>query len=311
MGKLTEAEATMFWILKSLNLTGKSSCWMMRASRREASRDASSLLAPVTTILPDAKISAVVLGSLMRMITAENRLGLYSALRARRAIFFRSSGHPRLVVDTMFCRGGTMPEGCTALSTCSGRNTGAKGGFSSESDELLYDSSPLDLPSSDNELSSSESDPEWGSFKVKPWRGCPPGKSKEGAVNEDGVNEDEEDEDEEDEDEEDEDEEDEDEEDEDEDEELRDDMSILKVQSQENDLVVFPVIFFRRNTKDFRSKVIREEVPLRRVWLFSHRQIPFSIKWQMMMMMEIILKRCHVFAWESCTTLLAVERSGG
>ena len=38
-------------------------------------------LAPVMTILPVEKMSPVVLGSLMRITTAENRAGLYSALR--------------------------------------------------------------------------------------------------------------------------------------------------------------------------------------------------------------------------------------
>ena len=38
-------------------------------------RDEFSLLAPVHTILPDAKMSAVVLGSRMRMITAAKRCG--------------------------------------------------------------------------------------------------------------------------------------------------------------------------------------------------------------------------------------------
>ena len=54
------------------------------------------------TILPEAKMSAVVFGSLIRMITAANRLGLYSALRAPIAIFFSSSLHPRFTVATMF-----------------------------------------------------------------------------------------------------------------------------------------------------------------------------------------------------------------
>ena len=42
----------------------------------------SSDLAPVTTILPEAKISAVVLGSRIRMMTAAKRFGLYSAFLA-------------------------------------------------------------------------------------------------------------------------------------------------------------------------------------------------------------------------------------
>lgn len=61
------------------------------------------------TILPELKISAVVRGSRIRMMTAAKRFGLYSALRACRAIFFRSNLQPRLTVDTMFCSCGTMP----------------------------------------------------------------------------------------------------------------------------------------------------------------------------------------------------------
>jgi len=61
-----------------------------------------NLLAPVHTIFPELKISAVVRGSRILIITAANRFGLYSALRACRAIFFKSSLHPRLTVQTMF-----------------------------------------------------------------------------------------------------------------------------------------------------------------------------------------------------------------
>lgn len=63
----------MFWILKSVNLVSKPSFWMMRAYFRAASRESSSDLAPVTTTLPEAKTSAVVLGSRIRMMTAANR----------------------------------------------------------------------------------------------------------------------------------------------------------------------------------------------------------------------------------------------
>jgi hypothetical protein len=93
---------TMFWILKSVNLALKPSFWMMRAYLREASLLSSSLLAPVTTILPDAKISAVVFGSRIRMMTAAKRLGLYSALRACSAMVLRSRRQSRLTVATMF-----------------------------------------------------------------------------------------------------------------------------------------------------------------------------------------------------------------
>lgn len=44
----------------------------------------------------------------MRMMTAAKRFGLYSAFRACRAIFFRSSLQPRFTVETMFCSCGTI-----------------------------------------------------------------------------------------------------------------------------------------------------------------------------------------------------------
>jgi hypothetical protein len=77
----------------------------------------SSDLAPVQTIFPEVKIRAVVLGSLILIITAANLLGLYSAFLQFRAIFLRSSLQLRLAVDTMFYRigfgvvslGGTPP----------------------------------------------------------------------------------------------------------------------------------------------------------------------------------------------------------
>ena len=47
-------------------------------------------------------MSAVVRGSRIRIMTAAKRLGLYSALRAWRAIFFKSSLQPKLTVDTIF-----------------------------------------------------------------------------------------------------------------------------------------------------------------------------------------------------------------
>ena len=47
-----------------------------------------SFLLPVQTILPEEKINAVVLGSHNLMTTAANRLGLYSAFRACKAMSF-------------------------------------------------------------------------------------------------------------------------------------------------------------------------------------------------------------------------------
>jgi hypothetical protein len=64
----------------------------------------SSDFAPVQTILPDVKIRAVVLGSLILIITAANLLGLYSAFLQFRAIFLRSSLAPKFAVETIFCR---------------------------------------------------------------------------------------------------------------------------------------------------------------------------------------------------------------
>ena len=61
-------------------------------------------MAPVQTILPDENIKAVVRGSRIRMITAANRLGLYSALRALSAIDLSSSLQPRFTVHTMFLK---------------------------------------------------------------------------------------------------------------------------------------------------------------------------------------------------------------
>lgn len=60
------------------------------------------LLAPVQTIFPELKMSAVVRGSLILMITAANRLGLYSAFLACRAIFFKSNFVPKFTVQTIF-----------------------------------------------------------------------------------------------------------------------------------------------------------------------------------------------------------------
>jgi len=75
---------------------------MMRAYFRDASFESSSDFAPVTTILPEAKIKAVVLGSRIRMMTAAKRFGLYSAFLACRAIVLRSKRQSRLTVATMF-----------------------------------------------------------------------------------------------------------------------------------------------------------------------------------------------------------------
>lgn len=75
---------------------------MIRAYLRAASRESSSLFAPVHTIFPELNINAVVLGDLIRMMTAAKRFGLYSAFRAYKAIFLSSSVQPKFTVLTMF-----------------------------------------------------------------------------------------------------------------------------------------------------------------------------------------------------------------
>jgi hypothetical protein len=85
-------------------ITGKLSFWMILAYFLDANLDSSSDFAPVHTIFPELKMRAVVLGSRIRIITAANRLGLYSALRACNAICFRSNLHPRLTVETIFLK---------------------------------------------------------------------------------------------------------------------------------------------------------------------------------------------------------------
>ena len=69
-----------------------------------ASLENSSDLAPVHTIFPEEKIRAVVLGSLIRIITAAKRRGLYSAFLQFKAILRKSSFVPKLAVDTIFYR---------------------------------------------------------------------------------------------------------------------------------------------------------------------------------------------------------------
>ena len=68
----------------------------------------SSLLAPVQTTFPDLKMRAVVFGSLIRIMHAAKRFGLYSLFLALRAIDLKSSSQPRLKVLTMFCSLGML-----------------------------------------------------------------------------------------------------------------------------------------------------------------------------------------------------------
>lgn len=88
-------------VIKTI-LTGKPNFWIILAYFRAASRESPSLLAPVQTILPLLNISAVVLGSLIRIITAANLFGLYSAFLAWSAILFKSNLQFKFTVDTIF-----------------------------------------------------------------------------------------------------------------------------------------------------------------------------------------------------------------
>ena len=59
MGKRASHDATMFCTLKSRKRASKPSFWTIRANLRDASFAYSSVFAPVTTTLPDAKINAL------------------------------------------------------------------------------------------------------------------------------------------------------------------------------------------------------------------------------------------------------------
>eukprot|EP01126_Amoeba_proteus_P044246 TRINITY_DN4908_c0_g2_i1.p1 TRINITY_DN4908_c0_g2~~TRINITY_DN4908_c0_g2_i1.p1 ORF type:complete len:161 (+),score=19.64 TRINITY_DN4908_c0_g2_i1:580-1062(+) len=94
---------------KPLNFTcSNPSFKMIFAYLLPALRASSSDLAPVITIFPLEKIKAVVLGSLIRMITAAKRLGLYSAFLALRAISFKSNSVSIETVATIFCKTGVI-----------------------------------------------------------------------------------------------------------------------------------------------------------------------------------------------------------
>ena len=81
---------------------------MIRVNFRAANRAEASSFAPVTTILPDENIRAVVFGSLILIITAAKRFGLYSAFLAYDTMFFKSKGQVRFTVATTFCNVGLV-----------------------------------------------------------------------------------------------------------------------------------------------------------------------------------------------------------
>lgn len=75
----------------------------------DAVSDISSDFAPVQTIFPDAKMRAVVLGSLILMMAAAKRLGLYSTFWQWWEIWSKFNWQPRFAVDTIFCNLGSSP----------------------------------------------------------------------------------------------------------------------------------------------------------------------------------------------------------
>lgn len=78
MGNLTSATPTMFWILNSLNPAASYPHFLIILAKiRHAFLQSSSLLAPVTTILPVLNTRAVVLGSLSRITAAVKRCVLF------------------------------------------------------------------------------------------------------------------------------------------------------------------------------------------------------------------------------------------
>ena len=76
---------------------------MIRAYLLHAILASCSVFAPVTTNFPVLKMRAVVLGVRIRIVTAGNRFGLYSMLRACVEIYCKSREHPSCTVHTMFC----------------------------------------------------------------------------------------------------------------------------------------------------------------------------------------------------------------
>jgi hypothetical protein len=75
---------------------------MIRANLRKANLASLTVFAPVLLRYPELKIRHVVLGFLILIVTAANLLGLYSVLRPRYEIFFKSSWHFKIQEATTF-----------------------------------------------------------------------------------------------------------------------------------------------------------------------------------------------------------------
>ena len=89
--------------MNCVNCTGFPNFYIILANFLDATFAQSSVLEPVQTIFPEAKIRAVVFGTFSRMMTAANLLGLYSAFLAYRAICLRFKGQFKFTVATIFC----------------------------------------------------------------------------------------------------------------------------------------------------------------------------------------------------------------
>lgn len=87
-----------------VSLTLNPNFWIILANFFEASNASSSFLAPVQTIFPELNISAVLLGSRIRIITPLNRAGLYSELRVRELIRVKFKRTPKSIVATQFLK---------------------------------------------------------------------------------------------------------------------------------------------------------------------------------------------------------------
>merc|ERR1719487_1051846 len=98
---------TIFCILNSLKFASYPHLRIILVNVLAAVLQSSSDLAPVTIIFPVLKTKAVVFGSLRRIVTALNRLGLYCVFLHIAARISRSTFTPRFTVETTFLMDGS------------------------------------------------------------------------------------------------------------------------------------------------------------------------------------------------------------
>ncbi|KAJ7891226.1 hypothetical protein B0H14DRAFT_2560814 [Mycena olivaceomarginata] len=106
----------MFWILNSENFASNPGFCTMRAYLCDARRESFSLVAPATTIVSDAKIRAVVLGSRTRMMMAANHC---NTANTTVRLCQKKSRHGRII----FCIAGDGLEVETAVDVEGGDDT--------------------------------------------------------------------------------------------------------------------------------------------------------------------------------------------